>query len=118
MASQTLEVSRFTVTVTKGTAIADAVIGTVSGAVKGVKAVRVNEGSTNVTYEVIVVHDDGTPVALEYSVKQFILTENTTPVLSATGMTVAGATQAIDIIATHSVGIINTFDIFAIHLNA
>ena len=118
MAAQTLETSHFTVDVTKGTAIADAVIGTVSGAVHGAKAIKINEVGNVVTYQIIVVHDDGTPAALEYSFVTQDLTENTTPDLSNTGLTVAGATQAVDISFNNQVGSVNSFDIFVVHLNA
>lgn len=118
MAAQTLETSFFTVDVIKGTAIADAVIGTVSGAVHGAKAIRIRDTQNTVTYQIIVVHDDGTPAALEYSFVTQELTENETPDLSNTGLTVAGATQAVDITLTQGQRDINSFDIFVVHLNA
>ena len=118
MAAQTLETSHFIVDVTAGTAIADAVLGTVSGAVHGVKAIKIRQRGSVITYQVIVVHDDGTPANLEYSFVTQDLLEVTTPDLSNTGLTVAGATQAVDITHTTSNGSIHSFDIFVVHLNA
>lgn len=118
MAAQTLEVSYFTVDVVRGTPISDAVIGSVSGAVHGARAIKIKDNGQTITYQIIVVHDDGTPVALEYSFVTQSLTENTTPDLSNTGLTVAGATQAVDITPRDVVDNINTFDIFVVHLNA
>jgi hypothetical protein len=118
MAAQTLQVSFFTVDVIRGTAIADAVLGTVAGAVHGAKAIKIKDNGQTVTYQVIVVHDDGTPINLEYSFITQSYTENTTPDLDNTGLTVAGATQAVDIIPRDTVDNINTFDIFVVHLNA
>lgn len=118
MAAVNLLISRFTVTITKGTAVADATIGTVGGAVVGVSAQRIRDTGPKSTYEVIVVHDDGTPIALQYSVKTVTLAENTTPVLDAVLDTVNGAVQGISIDRRAGVGVNNDFDIFVVHLSA
>lgn len=117
MAAQTLELSTFEVTVTKGTNITDQVLATISGAIKTVQIKKVFRIDNKTTYNILVVHDDGTPIALELTKRQIAVVEGT-DVLSVALATVAGATQAVDIELLEINGTTRIYDVLAVHLNA
>jgi len=117
MAAQTLEYSTFEVTLTKGTNITDQVLGTISGAIKTVQVKKVFRVDQKTTYNILIVHDDGTPISVELTKRQIAVVEGT-DVLDGTLATVAGLTQAVDIELLEINGKTRIYDVLAVHLNA
>ena len=118
MATQAVEFSTFTFDVTEGTAVDDAVIGTVGGAIIGTHLTRTKSKGTVHSYQLIVVHDTVGTNALEYSVRQLTLTDGASFVADTVFRTNAGAGQASAAIRHTTNDDSNTYDIIVVHLNA
>ncbi len=117
MATQTLQHSTFEVTLTKGSDITDQVLATISGAIKTVQIKKVFRIAGKTTYNILIIHDDGTPIALELTKRQIAVVEGT-DVLDGALATVAGATEAVDIELLEINGTTRIYDVLAVHLNA
>jgi len=77
MATQVVEYSHFTITATKGTDVDGATLGTVGGAIIDVDIEKVNESSTQIEYQVVVLHTATGTNNLEYSIRSFTKTLGT-----------------------------------------
>jgi hypothetical protein len=118
MAAQAVEYSTFTFTITEGTAVNDAVIGTVGGAIIGTHLTRVGSRGNQHDYHLIVTHDTVGTNALEYSVRQATVTNGSAFTADTAFRTNAGAAQASAVVAHSKNSGSVTYDIIVVHLNA
>lgn len=117
MASQVLQTSTFEISVTKGTNATDVVLGTIAGAIKTAQLKKVFRKGLITTYNLVIIHDDGTPIALEYTKRQIAVVEGT-DVLDGALATVAGAAEVVDVELLEINGTTRIYDVLAVHLNA
>jgi hypothetical protein len=118
MAAQAVEYSTFTFSITEGTSVDDAVIGTVGGAIIGTHLTRVGTRGNVHDYQLIVTHDTVGTNALEYSVRQATIAQGASFVADTAFRTNAGAAQASAVVAHSKRGNSTTYDIIVVHLNA
>jgi hypothetical protein len=117
MAAENLEYTVEQVSVTKGTNLTDQVLATINGAIKEVQIKKVERIGDVTTYTIIIIHDDGTPINLEWTKREITVTKGTNVEDQALA-TVAGLTQAVDIDLLEQNGTTYIYTVLAVHLNA
>lgn len=117
MATQAVEFSHFTITVTKGADVEDVVLGTLGGTIISVTITKIKETTDTITYHIIIIHDTVSTTALEYTTKQFVKTDGT-DALDVVLDTVAGASQAAFASPTDIREDQTTYELIVVHLNA
>jgi len=116
MAAQTLEVSTKQIVVVKGTEQEDQALATLSGAIKSVSIKKIERIGKSTTYTIIIVHDDGTPITVQWSYQEVLVTKGT-DILDLTLVTNNGAAQGVDIDLIEINGNVITYGIVDVHLS-
>ena len=116
MAAETLEVSTKQITVVKGTEQEDQTLATLSGAIKSVQIKKIERIGDSTTYTIVIVHDDGTPITVQWSYQEVAVTKGT-DLLDLTLVTNNGVAQGVDIDLIEINGNVITYGIVDVHLS-
>jgi len=117
LAAETLEVSTKQIVVVKGTEQEDQTLATLSGAIKSVTIKKIERIGDSTTYTIIIIHDDGTPITVEWSYQEVLVTKGATDILDLTLVTNNGVAQGVDVELIEINGDVRTYGIVDVHLS-